>query len=442
MTQKYEDLAGTSHSAVGMPVMVAPRRPLRLLALGPQEVCPPTDGGKEGIHGALAALARLADVTYACPASVGSDSLTPAYAAIGVQHVPVPFEPRESVSLILGATAQLKPFKFAKYCTAEASERYSAAIGTKQFDAIICFHAHTEELGQRLRRLNGWTCPILVREHNIEYELITSYRASLNPFARALAWPFELLTRRAEHRMWRRADAVAFLTDRDLATARSAGGGENLILAPEGVPIPARRVISHPTTTLQLLIPLNQRATQSVANLKQFLESHWRATSRAPALSQVSLAITGVSLDRLAALTAISEQELTLLRVRALGFLPSLAEAFSTSLALVSPTFVGGGIRKKVLEAMANQLPVIATDLDIDTCSYFDPPHNLLRLGSPAEFVTCVERLIEDAALWTHLSDAGRRTVEQHATWSAFADVVIAEANRLVIRRQSGIITR
>jgi len=417
------------------PSLAAPHR-LRLLTIGPQDVCPPTDGGKEGIHGALAALARRAQVDYAYPSPSPRPDEASGYQAIAVEPLPVAFNPVESIPVIARATLTLKPFKFAKYSTNVAVERHVAALRDPRYDAIVCFHAHTFELGRKLRKRFGWNIPILVREHNIEYELVESYRRSLRPAARLLAMPFEALTRRAEQNMWETADATAFLTDRDLSLAQRTGIGGNLVLAPEGVPIPASRApLKRPGVAPQLLVPLNQRATQSVANLKQFLNTHWRQACRRPSMSKVRLAVTGVKLDRLSELMHMPASELGAMRVDALGFLPSLAPAFAASLALVSPTFVGGGIRQKVLEGMANELPVIATDLDIDTCHFFDPPRNILRLGDVDQFVQAVSSLLDSDSAWRRLAEEGRATVERFASWDNFAGIVIDEIGRLVGNR-------
>ena len=60
----------------------APARRFRLLALGPQEAWPATDGGKEGIHGALQALACRADVIYACPGQPADDAAEAHYGGL------------------------------------------------------------------------------------------------------------------------------------------------------------------------------------------------------------------------------------------------------------------------------------------------------------------------------------------------------------------------
>ena len=198
-------------------------RRLRVLAIGPQPVWPPIDGGKEGIHGALQALARHVELVYACPCPNPRADSYEHFRSLGIDYRPVPFQPTDSPAVVLASTLQLKPFKFHKYGTRNALRAFSSVLGGLQPDAVFCFHAHTEELGQRLRRRHAWNVPIMVREHNIEYELVASYRATLPLPSRLASAPFEWLTRRAEQGQWARVDSVAFLSDRDYAIAVATG---------------------------------------------------------------------------------------------------------------------------------------------------------------------------------------------------------------------------
>ncbi len=411
-------------------------RRLKVLALGPQEAWPPTDGGREGIYGALVSLAAGVELLYACPATGPKDSAVEHFRSIGIDFHPISFTPTESVSTVLFATLQAKPFKFHKYCTVRALEAVVDSIGHFRPDLILCFHAHTAELGERVRRSLNLDVPIVVREHNIEYEMVASYGASLSSLKRIIATSYHWLTRRYEQSIWRHADAVAFLTDHDLATAQSSCVRGNFILAPEGVPIPPERPLRYPSGAAQLLLPLNPRAPQSVANLKLFVKDYWTRVSSHPSLAGVTLAITGVNPLQLEVLTGLGPDRQEGMRMRALGFLPSLTLAFESSLAVLAPTFVGSGIRKKVLEGMANQVPVIATELDVKTCSYFDPPNNILLLGDPESFVETVGRLLHDQSHWLNIAVAGRHTIERHATWERFAKILLEEIDSLVARRR------
>lgn len=409
---------------------------LKLLCIGPQNVWPPIDGGKEGIYGALQGLASRSDVVYAYPAPSCNDAQREGYRQAGVDPLPVPWAVRESLPRMLSATANLRPYKFDKYSSPAAMCVFAKAVPRQAFDAIVCFHAHTARLGEGLREALGLQIPVVVREHNIEYELVANYRQLQPKPLRALGWLFEALTQREEHRIWAKADAVAFLNDRDLSIAEATGVQGRFLLAREGIPLPPRRAACHPGNTAPLLVLLNPKATQSVLNLREFIHRTWSKASRELRTEGVTLDVTGVYTGQLAQLVGMSVERLQSLQIRGLGFLPSLAPVLETALALVSPTYVGGGIRKKILEAMANQLPVIATHFDIETCAYFHPGQNILELpDDPSRLGEMVKNLRNDALLWHGLSEAARITVETHASWDLFATTLLNEISRLVDAR-------
>ncbi|MBZ8140430.1 hypothetical protein CLD22_11030 [Rubrivivax gelatinosus] len=406
--------------------IASPKR-LRILALGPQDVFPPVDGGKEGIYGALTALARLADVSYAYPATTNAS--IEGYARIGVIAIPIPHMPQERLASIIASTLRGLPYKFGKYSADEAVQGLNDALPDTKFDAILCHHAHTYRLACRLAALRGWTVPIVVREHNIEYALVDSFRDSLRGLKRAAASLFAALTRREELHIWREADAVAFLSDQDLRTAQAAcaptSSSGRFILAREGVPQPARRPVRFPGPKAPLLVLLNPRATQSVHNLRDFVHRYWIPLRERHKLVDEVLHVTGVTDAQLAPLVDVEPARMRALGLRGLGFLPSLAPTLESALALVSPTFVGGGIRKKVLEAMAHQLPVIATRFDIECCDYFQPDVNIIPLEGLDDFAETVARLRRDEALWSGLSKRSRDTVEEFASWDRYAQAMI-----------------
>jgi glycosyltransferase involved in cell wall biosynthesis len=397
----------------------------KLLALGPQNVFPPTDGGKEGIFGALKALCPYFDVSYAFPAGKRLVNLS-GYADVGIRALPAPYTPIETFPFILQTTLQLQPFKFQKYSTRAAVEAYCQTIPNESYALVLCFHAHTWRLGEAIRSRLNLKSPLIVREHNIEYEIVAGFRDSQKRGRRVVASLFAWLTRREELRIWRQADAVAFLSDKDLRTAQTAAGSASsrFILAREGVPLPPRRSAQYPAAKAPLLVLLNPRALQSVVNLKKFVRHYWLPLREQRRLENEVLHVSGVADQQLSELIELDVANMSAAGISGIGFLPSLVPALEGALALVSPTFIGGGIRKKVLEAMAHQLPVIAADLDIECCDYFKPNQNILSLGDPDNFAQIVRKLRADEAYWLSLSSRARDTVEEFANWDSFGDAI------------------
>ena len=404
----------------------------RLLWLSHRDVIPPNDGGKESIHGAIAALAKRADVTYAYPASGDPRAAGAGYSAINVRAVPVGFSPEESAATIAASTLRLLPYKFAKHATRRAVSSFAAALGSIEFDAVVCSHPHVVRLAEGILERRGERLPVILREHNIEYALVESYAKRLNFPLRLAANAYAWIARREEQRIWRRVAAVALMSDADMAAAQATGVQASFLLAPEGVPLPPLRNARWPGRTAPLLVLFNPRAPQSVINLRLFYERYWTEVRAANLLPGIPLAITGVGKSELAGLLRTTPAELDARDVRALGFVDSLPELFASSLALVSATFAGGGVRKKVLEAMAHQLPVIATAMDVTTCAFYRPDENILRFDTLPEFVAAARRLADEPSVWLALSQAGRSTVEQHANWELFADAMLEEVLRQV----------
>lgn len=403
----------------------------KILALGPQNVFPPTDGGKEGIFGALKSLCDYFDVTYVFPAGEHPVDFS-GYADAGIHALPINYTPLESLKSTLWATLQLRPFKFQKYSSRAAVHAYCMALPKESYSLVLCFHAHTWRLGEAIRRCLNLKAPVIVREHNIEYEVVASYMKSLRGAVKLAAGVFLRLTEREEQRMWRQADSVAFLTVRDLAVAKSHSRSGRQFLAPEGIEIPPPRVVVYPGPDAPLLLLFNPNAIQSVLNLQRFVVQHWARVCCDPRMSGTRLRVTGQSQVQLAETLSLEPQELEAMRIDALGFVPDLQVEFKSCLALLSPTFTGGGIRKKILEAMAHQVPVIATSLDIESTNYFLHENNILCFDDQSNALSnSIVALQQNQELWKRLSQNGRKTVESYASWPLFAKSISDEFNIL-----------
>jgi glycosyltransferase involved in cell wall biosynthesis len=78
----------------------------------------------------------------------------------------------------------------------------------------------------------------------------------------------------------------------------------------------------------------------------------------------------------------------------------------------VVPLRAGGGMRVKILNALAQGLPIVSTTLGAEGIAVTDGEHILIA-DRPADFATAVLRLLDDPALAARLGAAGRRLVER-----------------------------
>lgn len=97
------------------------------------------------------------------------------------------------------------------------------------------------------------------------------------------------------------------------------------------------------------------------------------------------------------------------------------------------PMRLGSGIKNKILQAWAMQIPVVATSASLGGLPARDGENILVR-DTPESFAGAVSQLIHDPSLAERIGTAGRSTVASTATWEARArelDCLLFEAVRL-----------
>ncbi len=95
------------------------------------------------------------------------------------------------------------------------------------------------------------------------------------------------------------------------------------------------------------------------------------------------------------------------------GFVDDIRPYFAESGACIVPILSGGSTRLKIVEAMAFGTPVVSTSIGAEGLRVRHE-ENILLADTPADFARQIERLTGDRDLWTRLSLAGRRLVEEH----------------------------
>lgn len=113
-----------------------------------------------------------------------------------------------------------------------------------------------------------------------------------------------------------------------------------------------------------------------------------------------SLKVTGISCDSVPAVDGIE----------LLGFVPDLEQLYEACGFVVCPVLGGTGQQVKVIEAMANGLPVIASRYASES-SPIRHGENGFTAGSAAEFAEYSVRLWADRALCRRLGEAARETI-------------------------------
>ncbi|ULU25194.1 glycosyltransferase [Dyella terrae] len=102
------------------------------------------------------------------------------------------------------------------------------------------------------------------------------------------------------------------------------------------------------------------------------------------------------------------------------GRVKDLGPWLEGSLASLAPLRFGAGVKGKINMAMSFGLPVIATTTAVEGMSLTDG-RDVLVADAPASFVNAYERLRDNEALWSSLSQHGLQNVQEHFSAEAAA---------------------
>lgn len=113
------------------------------------------------------------------------------------------------------------------------------------------------------------------------------------------------------------------------------------------------------------------------------------------------------------------------------GFVEQLGPLYAAAQACIAPIRFGGGIKTKVLEALAHEVPVITTPLGAEGIGAADDTEVRVAKGAQ-EFATHTIELLDDPARARAMGLAGRRMVASRYRWDPIIDQLDAHYRDLL----------
>lgn len=266
-----------------------------------------------------------------------------------------------------------------------------------------------------------WMAPYAAACRDIPFKVLDQHNAVFrvpqqlasgqrNPIMRAL------LTREAdrlekyEHQTLQQFDRVVWVSEHDRASfgrRRPACGGVRESVIPIAVDPawqqPVRREKPHRVTFVGgLHWPPNHEG------MRWFLEECWPSVARAVPRAVFTVIGRGPA----AASPRVADGD----RVEYVGYVTDLSSYMAETAVFVVPLKSGAGMRVKILEAWCWGLPVVSTTIGAEGLQATDGVH-LALADEPHDLANSVIRVLTDAGLAQHLSQAGRALVEAKYDW-------------------------
>jgi glycosyltransferase involved in cell wall biosynthesis len=197
----------------------------------------------------------------------------------------------------------------------------------------------------------------------------------------------------------------------------AALGGRNLVTVPLGMD--TERIQAHyPESTGPRYLFLGSFAHRpNRVAAERLLARHWPAVTERIAGAELVLAGRG-SREFIAALPAAAHRRTA--RVVALGFVEDLAGLLRECVALVAPLTEGGGIKIKILEAMARGLPVVTTPIGAEGIVAAEDGAAWIA-DDDAAFTEAMLDVARRPVEARRRAERARQRIEEHFSWSAIA---------------------
>jgi len=198
---------------------------------------------------------------------------------------------------------------------------------------------------------------------------------------------------------YRAADAVIVVSDADAELLRTAGGIPRIVVVPLIVAPRPRPVQPRPSS---LLFVGNFQHPPNVDGLCWFLTGAWpRIRAEVP---EATLEIIGTNPP--AEVRACGQAP----GVAFLGYVPEVAPFLDRTAVSVAPLRYGGGVKGKIVEAMAAGVPVVTTRAGVQGLP-LHPGRDVLMADDEAGFADAVVSLLRDPVRAAGQGAAGQRAV-------------------------------
>ena len=235
--------------------------------------------------------------------------------------------------------------------------------------------------------------------------------AASDPFRRTFYRIEERKARRYEVAVSRDFDRVFLCGQRDVEEIRKQDPAANLVVCPHGQDAPPLTEIRAARREPGVIVFCGVMATYTNVDA-----ASWFAREIFP---RVERAVPGASFwivgrDPQRSIEALAQPP----RIVVTGEVDNVFAWLSRAAVSVDPLRVGAGMQNKVLQAMAAELPVVATSVANEGIGAAPGTEIVLR-DDAESFAAAVIELLRDEDARTRVGRAGRRFLEDHWTWEA-----------------------
>lgn len=376
---------------------------MKVVHLTPSLPWPPDSGGKIGIWNYIQADARFAETALVSFSDDTPDASSLAALNAVCARVEVVHRPRLLDGVVGGARSLLSnmAMNIAKYRWSDFTRALGRVVAEWNPDIVVAHHLH---MSGYLLELSG---PVtILREHNIDSDLMDRYARTLgNPAMAAFASRQADQIRDLEKQVTPRVNRCLVITPDDGRILKKLSPQAVVDVLPGVIDLEQYAPVDPPNGGDPLIVAagsFNFRPTGE--GLVDFVDNSWPRILKAS--PRARLRVVGSCPDKLA-------RRVSAPGVEVLGRVDQVRPQLLGAHVFVVPLRVGSGMRIRILESLAWQIPTVSTPIGCKGIAVEDRRH-LVVAESPEEMATAVLKLLKDQTLAQTLRREGRRLIEKY----------------------------
>jgi len=249
------------------------------------------------------------------------------------------------------------------------------------------------------------TAKVVLRAHNMENSLWQRLAANAgNPIKGAYLNIMAARLKAEELHAMRQVDGIVTITPNDATAIAQLGVATPMQTIPMGMPLADVPHPPLPQGPLSLYHVGTMDWQPNIEALEYFLDKIWPELHQA--IPEVQCHFAGRHMPQ-----GFLQRTGGAMHIQ--GEVPSIAEFAAQHQVMVVPLLSGGGMRIKIVEAMAMGKVVLSTSIGAEGVPYTDR-ENILIADTPAQFVQQLQWLRANSAMAQRIGDNARQLAETH----------------------------
>jgi glycosyltransferase involved in cell wall biosynthesis len=388
----------------------------KLLYVAPFCHIPPTDGGSYRGINLLRQLQKICQVALLTYCKHDADALQQWAARHQVMLYWLPDPPPRRKATIFQRLLAKRPPGFASH-QPEAIAETIDKIWIKQgpFD---CLYFATQLMGQAAL-ITRWQAALVLDMYDI-YTPIAQARTAEVPVYRPYHWLFRVEAARVrgyERQIVKQFDLILVLSQRDADAVATLCSEPPVAVIPDGIEIPTNKHLTNHQEHFVLMVG-NYHYAPNAQGFRWFYTKVWpQIRADMPGARLCLVGRGGHSLESLTAGDNSVSWE---------GYRLHLGPYYQKAACAIVPIFSGGGIRVKLLEAMAWGVPVVSTTIG---AWGVDHDGTVTIADTPEEFAKAVAHCLISPGAFSQQATKARQIVAEYYSWDGVGEELLTLLN-------------